>query len=65
MLFSADQWQMIKTGAGKEIGENEQIDNAIRTFKAGSVLQYGYLIYNAKSKKGEQPESGIANTADQ
>lgn len=52
--YSAVEWQKISSGRkidpadGETEDSNINIDTALRKFKRGSVLQYGYIIYNAK-----------------
>ncbi len=53
--FTLAEWRKISLGAntvsaGKEDEENDgDIDTAVRRYRRGTVLRYGYIIYNAKT----------------
>jgi hypothetical protein len=53
--FSRKQWQMLQRQTGsvseKELQYDNSIDNALRVFKHGDVLQFGYYVYNPKLRK--------------
>ncbi len=58
--YSAEDWQKVSAGQmissrSEESGNFEMnVATALRQFKTGTVLQYGYIIYNAKNS-GKQP----------
>jgi len=53
--LSADQWRnMSLTGA--TVGSDPVADTALRRVKIGSVLRYGYEIYNAKIDNSKRPQ---------
>lgn len=63
--YSADEWRKISTGQNIS-SQNEENGNfetnvatALREFKTGTVLQYGYIIYNAKSTTSQKPQLEI------
>lgn len=58
--FSLENWQKLKKGA--QLGSDEKgvyLDTTQRKFKQGSILTYGYVIYNAKSVNKEKPQINI------
>ena len=61
--MSFEQYQRFAQGGQKADGQNQddtdldsQTDTALRRFKPGSVLQYGYAIYNAKLNASDRPQ---------
>jgi hypothetical protein len=53
--LTADQWRnMSLTGASP--GADPVADTALRRVRVGSVLRYGYEIYNAKLNGSKQPQ---------
>lgn len=55
--FSTDEWKKASLG---EIQTTEQssafLDSTVRRFTRGSVLQYNYVIYTAKTDKPQKPQ---------
>jgi VWFA-related protein len=55
--FTADEWKKISLGQNPTTGErNVFLDTTLRQFSRGSVLQYNYVIYNAKMDKSQKPQ---------
>ncbi|MEP6787813.1 MAG: VWA domain-containing protein [Acidobacteriota bacterium] len=53
--FSPDQWNRLASVRSGGEGKTPIADTALRRIKSGSVLQYGYEIYNAKLDSAKQP----------
>ena len=55
--FSPDEWKKAKLGEALS-GEERSVfmDTTLRRFTTGSVLQYNYVIYNAKMDKTQKPQ---------
>lgn len=53
--LSADQWTKISDPNGGTISSDPMADTALRLVKRGTVLRYGYEIYNAKLGPTKQP----------
>ncbi len=49
--YAAKDWALIRSGSGQKAPApyDNSLDNALRVFKVGDVLQFAYIIYNAKS----------------
>ncbi len=49
--YSSDDWKKISTGQNTDAQDtNAFMDTTLRQFKAGTILTYSYMIYNAKNK---------------
>jgi VWFA-related protein len=61
--FTADQWKRFTADprSYKEISEETDAltDTALRQFKRGTVLRFGYEIYNSKIVAGQKPNLSI------
>ncbi len=63
--YSAAEWQKIRAGEKPDtaIEGNDDlstnIDTTLRRFKPGTVLQYGYIIYNAANRANQNPQMEI------
>ena len=53
--ISAEQWRKIADTSGVHQPTNAASDTALRRVKIGSVLRYGFEIYNAKFDTAKQP----------
>ena len=53
--LSEDQWKQLMDPNGGQLGTNPMSDTALRRFKVGSVVRYGYEIYNAKLDSSKKP----------
>lgn len=53
--LTADQWRKISDPGGGRVLSNPMADTALRRVKVGSVLRYGFEIYNAKLNQAKQP----------
>ena len=53
--LTEEQWKKLVDPNGGPVGTNPMSDTAIRRFKAGSVMRYGYEIYNAKLDASKKP----------
>ncbi len=55
--FSTEEWKKMTSGATTDDSERSVfLDTTIRRFERGSILRYGYVIYNAKTDKTQKPE---------
>lgn len=54
--LSPEQWKQISDPAGGPVESNSLDETALRQIKAGSVLHYGYEIYNAKLASSGKPD---------
>jgi VWFA-related protein len=54
--YSPDQWNRMAASKDGSGGRGPIADTALRRIKSGSVLQYGYEIYNAKPGPSRQPK---------
>ncbi len=54
--FTSDEWTKVSTVATSgQVKTDPMSDTAIRRYRKGSVLRYGYEIYNANIGSGKQP----------
>jgi hypothetical protein len=53
---SQDEWRRLSTPGAAEVKNDPMADTALRQAKRGSVLQYGFEIYNAKLSPAKQPQ---------
>jgi hypothetical protein len=61
--FTREQWQIYSSETPKTLGNNQNVDlstnpmndTSLRKFKRGTVLRYGYEIYNAKLDAARKP----------
>ena len=54
--LTADQWRNMSVAGAVGVGSDPVADTALRRIKIGSVLRYGYEIYNAKLNGSKQPQ---------
>lgn len=54
--MSQDDWQKVSASNGAEIKTDPLRDSSLRRFKRGSVLRFGYEVYNARAKGGVGPQ---------
>ncbi len=52
---AADEWKMLSDPNGGAVPSNPMSDTALRRFKRGLVLRYGYDVYNAKLDGAKRP----------
>jgi hypothetical protein len=53
---TADQWRSMSLSGSAGGGSDPVADTALRRVRVGSVLRYGYEIYNAKLKSVKKPQ---------
>lgn len=57
--LTREQWNA-ETGQNTasiiNVSTNPRADTALRAFKRGNILRYGFEIYNAKSQNGQKPD---------
>jgi VWFA-related protein len=46
--LSQEQWKQVSNPSGVPVGTNPMSDTALRQLKVGSIMRYGYEIYNAR-----------------
>ena len=56
---SADAWRREEAGTPQPVGSDPMTDTALRRVRAGSVLRYGFEVYNAKLDQAKQPRSSM------
>lgn len=53
--LTAAQWQASSNVSTRSVGADPMADTALRRVRAGSVLRYGFEVYNAKLSAAKQP----------
>ncbi len=53
--FTAEQWRRSADPLAPKAATNPMSDTALRRIKVGTVIRYGYEIYNAKLDNNKQP----------
>lgn len=53
--LSLDAWKRLNDPAGGSVASNPMSDTALRRIKTGSILRYGFEIYNARLNSANQP----------
>jgi VWFA-related protein len=54
--LSAEEWKAMATANPAQINSDPMMDTALRRVKLGSILRYGFEIYNAKLDAAKQPK---------
>jgi hypothetical protein len=54
--LTTDQWKQISSGNGTPSEGDPMNDTALRRVKTGSILRYGFEVYNAKTGPAGKPD---------
>ncbi len=55
--YSLNQWKKVSTGQNADLQDNTVfLDTTFRQFKPGTVLNYSYVVYNAKTDAAQKPQ---------
>jgi len=57
--LTPDQWRASETTGTRSVGADPMTDTALRRVKAGSVLRYGFEVYNAKLDAAKKPSLSV------
>jgi VWFA-related protein len=54
--LSTEQWEQMSKGNAAQIDADAMMDTALRHMRTGSVLRYGFEVYNAKAGPSGKPD---------